>query len=396
MARHFYYCTGLLILLGPSAVAQQLAGRVVDTETGKPVPYASVSVLGTAQGTTSNAEGEFELAVAKLPGRLVASELSHRTDTLTVTGAQPVLVRLQPSAVALPEVQLGSYTAELIKKAYRQLQRAHDQKTYGQAFYRQITQLDGEATEVQEMVWQTKTDNAGLNGMALAQARYAKKKALISFTDFSKFTKNFSIFSPADSATSRRLLSPHVAQNFTLTLVGVTQNGPQQLIEIGFASKSESNATQEKGSITIDEATHQVLRLHLETSGIGSRSNHPLFSFKEPRMVFDCVFQPTLHGSTDVQYIKTSYQVALNRPLKPDVRVQVLSFTSFYGGQRTAPSGIAYTRAVAGQSDLATIKQTTYNPAFWQNNSAVKRTPLEEEIIKSFEQKGAFGTMLAP
>ena len=45
---------------------------------------------------------------------------------------------------------------------------------------------------------------------------------------------------------------------------------------------------------------------------------------------------------------------------------------------------------------LATIKKTICDPTFWQNNAVVKRTPIEEQVMKSFEQKGAFSTMLTP
>ena len=53
--------TGLLMAFGPAATAQRLTGKILDASTGQPVPYASISVLNTTAGTTSNAEGEFEL-----------------------------------------------------------------------------------------------------------------------------------------------------------------------------------------------------------------------------------------------------------------------------------------------------------------------------------------------
>jgi len=123
------------LLLGTtcfSAAAQsRLTGKVLDAATGQPVPYASVSVLNTTAGTTSNAEGKFELK-AVLPSRLVVSELGHRRDTVAVAvAAQPLLIRLQPASVLLPEVKVGSYLADLIVQAYRQLRRSNDQKTYG-------------------------------------------------------------------------------------------------------------------------------------------------------------------------------------------------------------------------------------------------------------------------
>ena len=57
---------------------------------------------------------------------------------------------------------------------------------------------------------------------------------------------------------------------------------------------------------------------------------------------------------------------------------------------------MTYAPAKGGEVDLATIKKITYDPAFWQNNAVVKRTPIEEQVMKSFEQKGNFGTMLTP
>ena len=397
--KHFFFSgfAGLLLAASilPVAAQQRLTGKVLDAATGQPVPYASISVLDSRLGTTSNAEGEFELSTP-LPGRLVVSELGHRRDTVAVAAAtQPLLIRLQPASVMLPEVQVGSYLGDLIAQAYRQLRRSNDQKTYGQAFYRQITRLGDEATEVQEMMWDTKTSSAGVEGTALTQARYAKKKALVSFTNFPIFTKSYGIYSPkVDTTTTTRLISPNVAQNFTLKLLGVTQSGTHQLVEIGFTGKPGANPHHaEQGTVTIDETTNQVLRLHLETTAFNSKSNNPLFRFKEATTVFECVYQPTATGTTRLDYVKIDYRVLLTRPFKEDLHTQVSSFTYFYGGQPT-PTGVAYLSAATSQSDLATIKQTTYDPAFWQNNPVVKRTPLEDQVMKSFEQKGAFGTML--
>ena len=69
--------TGLLMAFGPASTAQRLTGKVLDASTGQPVPYASISVLNSPLGTTSNAEGEFELGGVALPGKLVVSVPAH-------------------------------------------------------------------------------------------------------------------------------------------------------------------------------------------------------------------------------------------------------------------------------------------------------------------------------
>ena len=95
-------------------------------------------------------------------------------------------------------------------------------------------------------------------------------------------------------------------------------------------------------------------------------------------------------------YIKADYQGTLVVPLQRNIAIQASSFTYFYNGQPTPDASVTYAPVKAGEVDLTAIKQTTYDPAFWQNNAVVKRTPLEDQVMKSFEQKGAFGTMLTP
>ena len=393
---------GLLLAaaIGPAAAQSRLTGKILDAATGLPVPYASISVLNTTAGTTSNAEGEFELKAA-LPGRLVVSELGHRRDTVAVAAATaPLLVRLQPAAVALPEVTTGSYLNELIARAYRQLRKSYDQKQYGQAFYRQVTQLAGDATEVQEMVWDASTGSAGVQGTAFAQGRFAKKKAHISFINFSIYTKKYVVYSPDDDSTAKNLVGLHTDQYLRLKLLGVTQSGSQQLVEIGFESKAESKAEstakRARGSMVIDEVTNQLLRLRLETTGQKTKSPNPMFKFKDEMVQLEWVFQPQPSGTATLYHLKVDYHTNLGRVMKPDIPVHVASFAYFYNGRPTPTAGVTYAPAKDGEKDLEAIKKTTYDPAFWQNNPVVKRTPLEDQVMKSFEQKGAFGTMLTP
>jgi hypothetical protein len=379
---------------GQAAYGQgQVTGKILDKQTHQPVPYASVVVLGGQAGTTSNADGEFILTMSSLPGKLVVSQLSYGRDTVAVAAAGSLRpIELVPAAVSLPAVDMGSYSAELLKKAYRVLQRTNASKYYGQAFYRQVTRLDNDPTEVQEMVWNVKASSAGLEGTTLAQARYAKKEALISYKNLSSFTKSFQVYSPAaDTAQKGRVLGPNSAEYYSLRLVGVTQNGSQNLAEIEFVGKPAYNQAHVQGTIVIDTDTYQVLRFKAGTDQT-STSNNPTFKFKEGRIVYDVVFKAQPTGAV-LDHIKTTYTITMGRMLKPDIHQEAVGFTYFYNWQPT-PTGLAYAGANAKESDIAAIKQTTYDPAFWRDNPVVKRTPLEEEIIKSFEQKKAFGTML--
>ncbi|MGI4762000.1 MAG: carboxypeptidase-like regulatory domain-containing protein [Janthinobacterium lividum] len=389
----------LLALSLPVCAQQRLAGKVVDATTGQPVPYASIGVLGTTRGTTSNAEGEFELREVTLPGRLVVSELGHRRDTVAVTQAgasQPLQVRLAPASVMLPDVQVGNYAAELIARAYRELRRTNAQKTYSQAFYRQTTRVDGDVTEVQEMVWHAQTSNARIEGTALAQARFAKKKALLSFKDLSTFPRRVTFFDPAvDSLADKSVISLHVADVYRLSVLGMTQDGPAQLIEIGFVNKDPAGRVP-RGSVVINDVTNQILRLRLETTALNIVTNNPAFKMTNQLTKLEWVFRPRPGQATILEQLRVNYAGTMSRLLKGDIPLTASSFSYFYEGQPTPRAGVTYAPAQLNTSDLAAIKKTTYDPAFWLANAVVKRTPLEDEAMRSFEQKGAFGTMLTP
>ena len=391
----FFLIAGLLLAtaIQPAAAQSRLSGKVLDATTGQPVPYASISVLNATAGTTSNAEGEFELKML-LPSRLVVSELGHQRDTVAVATAQALQIRLQPTSVLLPEVQVGSYLGDLIAQAYRQMRRTNAQKMYGQAFYRQITRIASDATEVQEMVWDAATNNAGMDGSAFVTGRFAKKKAQISFNNFSIFTKRVGFNMTDDSLTQRGILSLNTARCYTLSLLGMTQSGSQQLVEIGFESKPGLAPLTAKGTLVINETTRQVLHLRFETPNlVNIKTNSLVVKLKDQRSVFEVDFQPAPNAAV-LTYIKVDYQATLASPLQRNVAIQASSFTYFYNAHPTPNASVTYAPIKEGEVDLATIKQTTYDPAFWQNNPVVKRTPLENQVMKSFEQQGAFGTML--
>lgn len=389
----------LLALSLPVCAQQRLVGKVLDATTGQPVPYASIGVLGTARGTTSNAEGEFELREVALPGRLVVSELGHRRDTVAVAMAgasQPLQIRLAPASVQLPEVQVGNYAAELVAQAYRELRRTNAQKTYSQAFYRQTTRVNGDVTEVQEMVWHAQTSNARIEGTALAQARFAKKKALLSFKDLSTFPRRVTFFDPAvDSLTDKSIISLHASDIYRLSVLGVTTDGPAQLIEIGFVNKDPAGRVP-GGSVVINDQTHQILRLRLETRALNIITNNPAFKMTNQLTRLEWIFRPRPGQAAVLEQLRVSYAGTMTRLLKSDIPLTASSFIYFYEGQPTPQASVTYAPAQINTSDLAAIKKTTYDPAFWQANAVVKRTPLEDEAMRAFEQKGAFGTMLTP
>jgi hypothetical protein len=384
----------LLGLAAQVAQAQtQVSGRVLDAHTRQPVPYASVQVPGTTLGTTANVEGDFVLRVPQLPAKVLAFSLGYGRDSATV--AQPgtvLMLRLVPAPIVLPTAEPPSYAAQLLLSAYRQVQRTRAQMQYGQAFYRQVTRNADEPTEVLEAVWDVKAGSAGLAGSRLAQGRYGAKPAPLDFSNFSVYTKalgGFCGIAATDTTDSHAVVSADPNKYFVLHYRGLTQRGAHQLAEIAYESRPGIPLVQ--GSVYIDLTSYQVLHARA-TRPLEIASSSAKASFREGAVTVEADFIATATGALP-NYVKVNGALVMVRKGRPDTPVRAESLTYFYD-LRPAPTGLPYAGPDAVASDLAAIRKKTYDPAYWRDHAVVQRTPLEDEIMHSFEDKKAFGTLL--
>jgi len=391
----------LLCLFTFSAQAQvQLRGTVIDKDTRETLPFASVVVRNTSLGTTTNADGAFTLNVPKLPVTLLISELGHLKDTIRVTSASvPLQLALATASIALPEVKVGSYPFQLVDRAYRQMKSNYDRKYYGKAFYRQITRINKQPTELQEVVWNVKSSNARIEGTAIAQGRYAAVPSPTNFSNFSLYTKSYGLFDAnADTTKSLALLSPNVVANYLLELKGVVAGADTAkggIAEIAFETRPELTKYRAEGTIWIDVDTYRIIRYHMTSPNFTGSTSNPNQKFRNTKLEIEMAFQNIDQAAVvaPLEYMKVNLTADLTSPGKPSTPLAVSSFTFFYD-TNTTPTTIPYTRVSVQDRDLAAIKATKYDPEFWANNPVVRRTPVEDEVIASFEKKGAFGTML--
>ncbi|WP_165370493.1 carboxypeptidase-like regulatory domain-containing protein [Hymenobacter persicinus] len=388
-----------LVLLVQAAQAQvQLRGTIIDKDTKEALPFASVSVNKTTIGTTTNVDGEFSLNVPKLPVTLILSELGHLRDTLRVTSnAELLRIPLASAVVELPEVKVGSYPYQLVNHAYQEMEKNYGRKYFGKAFYRQITRIANQPTELQEVVWNVKSSNARIEGTTMAQGRYAAVPSITSFANFSLYTKSYGLYDAnADTAKSLALLSPNVFKNYLLELKGVLAGADSLkggIAEIDFETRPELTKYRAQGTVWIDIDTYRVVRYRMSTPNFTASTNNVNQKFRNTKLELEMAFQATEAPTAPLEYMKVNLNSELITPGKPVAPLSVSSFTYFYD-TNTTPTGLPYARVSVQDRDLEAIKSVKYDPAFWVNNSAVKRTPVEDEVIQSFEKKGAFGTMV--
>jgi hypothetical protein len=99
----------LSFLLCALTLCAQVTGRVIDDETGQPVPRATLQYKGTTEGTKADANGNFTLPRHEKQ-RLVVSSVGYVTKEITIrhNSVGNITVKLKPDAHTLQEVTVTS------------------------------------------------------------------------------------------------------------------------------------------------------------------------------------------------------------------------------------------------------------------------------------------------
>ncbi len=100
-----------MMLLSCSALLAQnrVTGKVVSSEDGEPIPFASVVVKGTMKGIASNADGNYVLDGVPKDAVLVFSSVGFKDYEVAVGGQSVINAALQPDTNMLEETVVVAY-----------------------------------------------------------------------------------------------------------------------------------------------------------------------------------------------------------------------------------------------------------------------------------------------
>lgn len=90
----------------------QIHGTVTDASSGDPLPGVTAAVEGTSQGTTTDANGKFELSGVPDNAILIFSFIGYQAQSVAVKGISVLTVKLEPSRTALNQLVVVGYGTE--------------------------------------------------------------------------------------------------------------------------------------------------------------------------------------------------------------------------------------------------------------------------------------------
>jgi TonB-dependent starch-binding outer membrane protein SusC len=98
----------LLLVFRVSAQDRMISGKILSSEDGSALPGVSVSVKGTAKGTTSNADGSYKISVAGSP-TLVFTFVGYKKTEVSAGARSEINVSLTSEVANLEEVVVIGY-----------------------------------------------------------------------------------------------------------------------------------------------------------------------------------------------------------------------------------------------------------------------------------------------
>lgn len=377
--------------LSSSAFCQQLAeGTIVDKETGKPVPFASIGVVGTSKGTSSNQNGQFSISITE-PISLKVTCIGYES-ILINSLTEITLIQLKPIITQLSEIVILDKPVnarKILRKAFANIDKNYndqpflqkffyrhyckDDKAYGRLIeasvdvwknqgYRSIQKVAGEKEEIRvtqlrrsldktEMAQGHEPISIGniLQADVVGYQTAAKSEHLSFYTDVSNLKTDF--------------------EKYNFTCQAITYYDGLEVYQINYSYKKDSvlttagnylELTQVSGSLFITTDTYAFVKTEDIKSYQGNTVHTLAYYRKYANDYYPYHFIREGESSTADDH-SHSFHIELM-----SVEVKNNAAEKFVG-------------RMPGRNELLNIP---YDSVFWTSNTILKATPLEDDIIR--------------
>lgn len=365
-----------------------LTGSVKDTS-NYPIPLVNISTPN-GEGTLTNENGDFILKINTLPVQIKISHVSFEAILLKISEEKTLNIVLRESVKNLPETKVGNYALELIKKATDKTRQDSIYHHFGRGFYRRIQKEDNKYTLLQEIFFDSNINAAfGFETILPTASRYTFHDGNVENKFMFLYTlRHSSPGPPLRFRNDKEDLLPlrDYPKFYTFEVENfINPDTPNEIAVILCKPKEKSNFSFE-GRFYIRTSTNGILRIKgRRYAGKQSYTKNFWFKVKEAYFDFDINYlekdEHSILSGIDLDYVlNVQYASSVNRPIIEHVNLVMYDFSV----PKDDSEKKLKTNVMQEEQIFATTQE---NPEFWQNNPIIKRTPLEDEVIKAFEKK---------
>jgi hypothetical protein len=377
----------------------QIVGTVVDRATNTPIPFVSILVDNGQHGTVSNEKGEFTLTVHEVPAQLLLSHISYKTTTYRIDSIETrLVVSMEQAPVFLPEVSVvGNEAYRMVEQVFDKALAERTVFRYGKAFYRQTSFMDQNPTEILEGFFDTKFNNNGVEASKITEGRFAKReiKGSLNFLNFSTFAIGAAIYQDQPKPILLPL-SREGLGGYEFEILNILKKQDQEIVEISCQPHAGLKKPAFEGTIFVDRDRNHIMKvvgvIRLGSQGFDLILGRKPIPYHDTVLSLEVVYVNSPGDQYQLSHVKADLHMLYDIGAERHTEKISSMFTLF--DYATTLRAVHFKKVRLKTNDLKTIQSVPYNPEFWKNNPIVKRTPLEEDVVRAFESDGAFGNYM--
>ncbi len=398
--KHYQLLPMFTLLFILSAQAQiTFSGRVLDSESGVPMPFVSIQCEGTSLGTVTNEEGVFHCKIDTLRSKTLRfSFVGYATKILESGAAQNVIVKLDPLPVNLPEMVIhaghGPLASDYFFTAAARLKKKKDSRE-ARTFLSVITASDQDTPlEVMEGFYQCRTSPArGITDIELKCGRFGLiplDEILFINDNPTDIIRNLSLV----NGTGQDLpLNPfgmkykEAKKLFRFSIDTLISTGTSALALLRFRPRADS-AGLFSGTVLIDTSSFEIQKIVLM---IEKATRHPFKPLNKSHSItglslkFEMNFRKIDNGIVVFDFILFDYRMNY----QAGTRIHSLKSRSlmvFYDYEQ--PFVIPFYIPAPALSDYGKLLSIPFNPTFWERNYIIPTTSTARNYTAYFQQRG--------
>jgi thiol-disulfide isomerase/thioredoxin len=366
-----------------------IEGKIIDAETGKPVPYASIGIIGSSKGTSSNLDGEFSLPVSGI-ARFKITCIGYESMEIH-SSSTSFIIKLKPEATQLKEVVIFNKPVnpkKIVRKAFENVHQNFLAETFTQRyFYRHYCKDDSVYGRLIEAFvdvyksngYRSRRNSAGENEfIRIPQLRRSLDNTImaqghepisvgnilqadiIGYQSLAK-TDHVSFYSEVNDIKSD-------FENYSFEMKGLTNYDGQEIYKIEYVHRKDSvlttsgkylSLTSVKGRLFITSDNYALVRAEEEKQ----------FDQNQVRTI--CYYRKYNNHYYPYHLTRQGHTILADNS-SHSFRIDLISIDI----QNEASE--KFVNQSLSKEELLKIN---YDSTFWANHPVLKTTPLENKII---------------
>jgi len=141
--KSLFFTVILFVFFSVNSIAQNISGKVINTESEKAIPFSSIAIEGTTLGTVTDFKGSFDF---KIPEKYIKNKIvvscvgfkEKRINIIDIFGNNYLQIKLEASSIDIDEVvvkQKSLFPYTIIKKAISSISNNYINIPYNYKLY---------------------------------------------------------------------------------------------------------------------------------------------------------------------------------------------------------------------------------------------------------------------